>query len=219
MSKPSSASVTAGAKRSRHAVLPCCWWTSISSRRMPGTPMERPDASRVRLRFGAIGVGDPAQVVLGRRGGRDLPAVVGLDGVGLGVVVEQEPAAADPGRLRLDQAQHGLGGDQRIGGGTAVFQHLAGLLRGERVGRGDRIVRGAHSGHVLAVAGGDLGVGGDVARGGRRTGRRGLRGLRRRGAVFDDRARSGRSGRRVVLATASGQHQDDPCQRGRQLLQ
>ena len=44
MSNPSSASVTAGANRSRHAVLPCVWWTSISSRRMPGTPMERPDA-------------------------------------------------------------------------------------------------------------------------------------------------------------------------------
>ena len=75
----------------------------------------------VGLGLGAVGVGDPAQVVLGGRGGSDLPAVVGLHGVGLGVVVEQEPAAADPGRLRLDQPQHRLCGDQRVGRGAAVL--------------------------------------------------------------------------------------------------
>ena len=44
MSKPSSASVTAGLNRSRQPVLPCSVWTSCMSRTMPGTPMDRPDA-------------------------------------------------------------------------------------------------------------------------------------------------------------------------------
>ena len=45
----------------------------------------------------------------------------------------------------------------------------------------------------------------------------GRRGLRRRGAVVDDRAGTRRGGRRVLLGGASGEHQDDPRQRGRHL--
>src|ERR1700759_840152 len=44
MSNPLSAIDTAGGNRSRHAVLPCFLWTACSSRTMPGTPMDRPEA-------------------------------------------------------------------------------------------------------------------------------------------------------------------------------
>ena len=96
---------------------------------------------RVGLGLGAVGVGDPAQVVLGRSGGSDLAAVVGLHGFDCGVVVEQEPAAADPGGLGLDQPQHRLRGDERVGGGATVAQHVAGRLGGQRVGGGHGVAR------------------------------------------------------------------------------
>ena len=85
----------------------------------------------VGLGLGAVGIGDPAQIVLGGGLRRHLAAVVGLYGARGSVVVQQEPAAADAGGLRLHQAQHRLRGDERVGGGAAVVQHLARRLSGQ----------------------------------------------------------------------------------------
>ncbi|CNM33947.1 Uncharacterised protein [Mycobacterium tuberculosis] len=49
MSKPPSASVTAGPKRSRQGVRPCSLCTISSIRRMPGTPIDRPEARALGL--------------------------------------------------------------------------------------------------------------------------------------------------------------------------
>ena len=171
-SKPSSASVDGGAEEVAPRGLALGVVDIHQQPQDAGHPDRAAGRPSVGFGLGAVGLGDPAQVVLGgrRRGG--LAAVVGLHGVRLGVEVEQEPAAADSGGLRLDKAQHRLGGNQRVGRRSAVLEHLAGRLGGQRVGRGDRVARGVHGGHVLAVAGRDLGVGGDVAGGGRRIGRR-----------------------------------------------
>ena len=120
--------------------------------------------------FGAVGVADPPQVVLGGGHRCGLAAVVRLHLSGLGVVVEQEGSAADAGRLRFDESEHHLGADQGVGRGAALAQDLAGHLGGERVGGRHREGGGAHRGHAAAVAGGDLGVRRDVAVAGSRWG-------------------------------------------------
>ncbi|SKT81654.1 Uncharacterised protein [Mycobacteroides abscessus subsp. abscessus] len=43
ISKPSSANWTAGVNKSRHGRVPCSACASCSMRRIPGTPIERPD--------------------------------------------------------------------------------------------------------------------------------------------------------------------------------
>ena len=106
---------------------------------------------------GAVGVGDPPQVVLRRRRRSDLAPVVGLNRTGRGVVVEQEPAAPDTGGLGLNQTEHRLGGDESVRRGAAVAKHSAGRLGGQRVGGDHRVATCSHRRHVLAVAGGDLG--------------------------------------------------------------
>ncbi len=127
-----------------------------------GDPDGAAGCSGVGLGLGAVGVGDPPEIVLrGCRGG-DLASVVGLHSAARGVVIEQEPAAPDAGGLRLHQAQHRLRGDERIGRGSAVTEHFAGRLRGQWVGGDDRVAGRVHGRHVFAVASGDLGVGGDV---------------------------------------------------------
>ena len=100
-----------------------------------------------------VGVGHPAQVVLGGRRRRGLPPVERLHRVGGRVVVQQEATPADARGLRLDQAEDGLGGDQGVGRRAAVAQHFARSSGGQRVGGGHRVVVGVHRGHSGAVAG------------------------------------------------------------------
>ena len=212
MSNPSSASLTAGANRSRQACLAVLGVDVVEHPHDAGHSDGAARGAGVGLRLGPVGVGDPAQVVLGRRGGRDLTAVVGLYRTGGGVVVEQEAAAAESRGLRLDQPEHRLRGDERIRGGATVTQHVAGGPRRERVRGGHGEPVGAHGGHVLAVAG--CGLGG---RRGLPVGRRRSRGLRRRGAVGDDLARTCRSRSSALLAGAPSEHQRHREERRRHL--
>ncbi len=133
-------------------------------------------ARRPGIGFGAaaVGLGHPAQVVLGRRGRRGFSSVICAYRIAGRVVVQQEAAAADAGGLWFDEAEHGLRGHQRVGRGAAVAQHLAGGFGRQRVGGRHRVGRGADGGHVAAVAGADFGVG-------RRVPGRWWRGLRGRG--------------------------------------
>jgi hypothetical protein len=65
-------------------------------------------------------------------GGRGLAAVVGLQLLGAFVPVDEECASAETRRLRLDQAEHELGGDGRVDRRAAGAQHLAARFGGER---------------------------------------------------------------------------------------
>ncbi len=79
----------------------------------------------------------------GRRG---LAPVIGFDLLGLGLVVQQEPAAADTRALRLDQREHHLHGDRRVHGRTALAQYQPPDIRGDRIGRDDHLALGAGHG-------------------------------------------------------------------------
>ena len=48
--------------------------------------------------------------------------------------MQQKSAAADAAALRLNQGQHHLHGDGRIGGTAAGFEHLVARVGGQRVG-------------------------------------------------------------------------------------
>ena len=109
-----------------------------------------------------VGGADVAQVVLGGGGWRSLSAVVGVDLVGLRVVVQRERSTADARRLRLDEAEDHLRGHECVGRRAAIAQRLAGGLGGERVGGRRGVGVGLHGLHAGAVAGSGLGSGGDV---------------------------------------------------------
>ena len=76
-------------------------------------------------------------------GGRcSLAPVVSLHDSSRRVVIEQEAPAADPGRLRLDEAQHHLCRDCRVDGVAAGFQDAGARLGGGRMSRRDhRVLR------------------------------------------------------------------------------
>ncbi len=76
------------------------------------------------------------------RSRRRFAAVEGGDRAGRRVVPDEERAAAQPGRLRLDQAEHGLHGDQRVGGVAAGAQHVQAGLGGDRIGGDDHMSPG-----------------------------------------------------------------------------
>ena len=78
---------------------------------------------------------------LGRRRRRGLAAVIGTDLAPRGVVVEQEGAAADARRLRLDDVEHHLYGDRSVGGAAARAQDAEAGPRRMRVGRGHHVAR------------------------------------------------------------------------------
>ena len=120
--------------------------------------------TRARDRRTLIGWADVAQVVLGGRGRRGLAAVEGADGMAGCVVVEGERSPTNARRLWFDQSEDRLRGDERIGGGTAITQHIAGGLGGEWISGGGSVGLGLHGLHAGAVAGGCLGAGEDVSR-------------------------------------------------------
>ncbi len=69
---------------------------------------------------------------LGLRGrGRGLPAVVGLELRVARGVVQQEPAAAKPGGLRLHQAEHELGCDRRVDRAPALADRVGRTRQGK----------------------------------------------------------------------------------------
>ncbi len=62
--------------------------------------------------------------------------------MGVRVVMQQEPAAADAGGLRLDQSQHHLHGNRGIDRTAAFAQDLPPRLHRQRMRRGDDLMRG-----------------------------------------------------------------------------
>jgi hypothetical protein len=79
-----------------------------------------------------------------RRGGgrRGLAPVPGVQGARLAVPEQQQRAAADAARLRLDEGEHHLHRDRRIHGVAALAQHGAPGLGGERMRGGDHVAPG-----------------------------------------------------------------------------
>ena len=67
-------------------------------------------------------------------GRRSLAAVIAGQGLGAGLPIEHEGAAADAGGLRFDQGEHHLGGDAGVDGRAPFAQHGKACFRGERVG-------------------------------------------------------------------------------------
>ena len=59
---------------------------------------------------------------------------------GFCLVHDREQIAADAIRLRLDDAEHGVGGDRRVDGVAAALEHLHPGLGRERLGGGDNAV-------------------------------------------------------------------------------
>ena len=145
--------------------------------------------------------GAPGQVVIAQDAGRRRGGVA--DRV---VLVEDEDHVGGILHQRPEVPFGGMPVD--LLGQADAFQRQGGL-GGQRVGRGHRIAAGAHGGHVRAIAGRDLGVGGDVlgARGG------GRRRLEDRGSVGHDPTRWGGARLGAVFGGASGHHQRNPCQR------
>ena len=101
--------------------------------REPADRHIRPGARR------AVRRQEQALVDGGRRG---LASVVALHDPPRGVPVEQEAAAADAGRLRLDQPEDHLRGDGRVDGVSARFENARACLRRCRVRRRDHRVLG-----------------------------------------------------------------------------
>ncbi len=62
-------------------------------------------------------------------------------------------AATDPGRLRLNQGQHRLHRNRRINRRTALTQHLAPGLGGQRIGSGGHVFAGVTGLQIGAVTG------------------------------------------------------------------
>jgi hypothetical protein len=73
-----------------------------------------------------------------------------------GVVVHQEGAAADAGRLRLDQGQHHLHGDRRVDRRAALLEHLVSGIDRQRIGGRDHVLARRPAG-LVGIPGGDFG--------------------------------------------------------------
>ena len=138
------------------------WQPSVLAVRELEHPQHAGDAdrtaagARVGTRPGPIAaVVDVAQVGRRRRGRRGLAAVVRVDGSARLVVDQHERAAADAGRLRLDQVEDHLCGDRGVDGAAAANQHVARDARRDRVG-GDRHQRARGRDVLAREAGGDL---------------------------------------------------------------
>ena len=101
---------------------------------VPGTPTDSPELTTV-LKSIAVpsGLVNVVGVNVLRRG---LAAVDRADLVRAGVVVDEEPAAADAGAEGLGHAEGGRGGDGRVGGVAALGQDVDADLAGVTVDRG-----------------------------------------------------------------------------------
>ena len=72
-----------------------------------------------------------------RAGGRRFAPVESRELFRCGVVIKHEPAAADPRALRLDETEHRLDRDRRIGRAAAGRQHFESRIDRERIRRRD----------------------------------------------------------------------------------
>ena len=107
----------------------------------------QPAGDRLGERDGEPGLDVDEGVLLHcRRSG--LPAVDGVDPTGAGVVVDKEPAAADPGAVRLGDAPGGRCRDRRVDRVAASPEHVQADLRRVRVDRRHGAIT-AHSDRIL----------------------------------------------------------------------
>jgi hypothetical protein len=104
-------------------------------RSTPGAPTERPPITPV-VRDSGLPSGSWNRCSSADGGAVSRPS---KDCTLLAVVVHQEGAAADAGRLRLDQRQHQLGGDGGVDRGAALLQHLVAGFDRQRIGGGHHV--------------------------------------------------------------------------------
>jgi hypothetical protein len=120
-----------------------------SARNTPGVPTERPPICAC-----GNGIGLPSACRNSFFGGAGRCGFATVVGAHLFAVPQHDHrAAADPGRLRLDQGQHRLHGNRRVDGRTALAQHLAPGLGGQRVGGCGHVLTGVASLQIGAVTG------------------------------------------------------------------
>ena len=162
MAKPERASVMARSNSRDHGSFPCLACANSSMRTTPGTPTLKPERTAWSKDIGLpVGLRKRPGVAARWCG---LSAVERRDGFGSLVPMDEKRAAAQPGRLRLDQSQHHLDGDRRIDGAAAFAQDFKPCLGRQRIRRRDH-VPGRFGLCLFAAAAGGLWRARDVLRG------------------------------------------------------